>query len=98
VIEITPRPEGVLFRVRAQPGASGNRIVGPYDGALKVAVSAPPEKGKANEEIRRLLARTLGLPARDLLLVGGEFSRDKKFLVRNLTADALRQRIQEIRW
>jgi hypothetical protein len=95
-IDVTARAGGAQFRVRAQPGASGNRIVGPYDGALKVAVTAPPERGKANEEIRRLLAKTLGVPVSDIVLVGGEVSRDKRFLVRNLTAGSLRHRLEEV--
>jgi uncharacterized protein YggU (UPF0235/DUF167 family) len=58
-------------------------------------VTAAPERGKANEEIRRLLAKILCMPVSDLVLVGGETSRDKRFLARNLTADALRDRLEK---
>jgi uncharacterized protein len=68
--------------VRLQPKASAERVLGVIeDGAggcaLKVAVTAPPEAGKANEALLLLLAKTLGLKRRDLSLALGATDRRK---------------------
>ena len=47
-ITITPHAEGATLAVRAQPGARKNAVLGEQAGALKVAVTAPPEDGRAN--------------------------------------------------
>jgi uncharacterized protein YggU (UPF0235/DUF167 family) len=56
-----------------------------HGNALKVAVSAPPERGKANMAIARVLARALGLRPSQVTLAAGETSRDKRFRIDGLT-------------
>ena len=75
-------PGGVRLAVRLSPKASAARITGlvaDADGAvaLKVAVTAPPEAGKANDALLRLLAKTLRLRQGDLTLVLGAADRRK---------------------
>ncbi|HEC02146.1 MAG TPA: DUF167 domain-containing protein, partial [Phycisphaerales bacterium] len=49
-----------VFAAKVVPGSSGNtRISGVLDGMLKIKVSAPPEKGKANQSLLKFLARVL---------------------------------------
>ncbi len=67
--------------LRAQPGASRARVVGIWNGKLKVAVTAPPDKGRANDELLRLLAELCGVRASALTLVAGERSRDKRIRI-----------------
>jgi uncharacterized protein len=74
--------DGVRVAVRLTPGAATERIAGlasEADGsvALKVGVTAPPEAGKANDALLRLLAKTLHLPRRDLTLALGAGDRRK---------------------
>lgn len=47
------------------------------NGAVKVAVFAPPEKGKANQAVEKLLASEFGLPKRAVRVVSGGSSRRK---------------------
>jgi uncharacterized protein (TIGR00251 family) len=89
VIAITPHPEGALLVVRAQPGARKNAVLGEHGGALKVAVTAPPEGGRANDALTELLREWLGLKRSQVELAGGPTSRNKQFLVRGLTPDEL---------
>jgi len=64
--------------VRVSPGASRTEIAGRMaDGRLKVRVAAPPEDGRANAALLKLLARELGVDARDVALVAGHGARDK---------------------
>ena len=48
-----------------------------HGGALKVAVAAPPERGKANRAVVELLAEAIGLSASAITIVSGETSKDK---------------------
>ena len=54
-IQIREHPDGCVLSVRAQPNAKRDAIVGEHVGMLKVAVSAPPDKGRANEAIIEVL-------------------------------------------
>jgi hypothetical protein len=88
-IKLQPTENGYVLPVYVQPGASRDDIVGEHDGMLKVAVSAPPERGKANKAVRKLLAAELGMPASHVKLVSGQTSRRKEFHVRGVDTAAL---------
>jgi uncharacterized protein (TIGR00251 family) len=92
---IDPRPHaaGWLLAVRAQAGARKNAVLGERQGALRVAVSAAPEKGKANAAIQGVLAEALGCKGSQLELVSGETSREKTFLISGIDAVELRRRL-----
>jgi uncharacterized protein YggU (UPF0235/DUF167 family) len=82
----TARPDGLLVEVRLTPRAAMDRIDGVEtlaDGApvLKARVRAVPEKGKANEAVLKLLARTAGLPASRARLLAGDTARRKTILL-----------------
>ncbi len=79
---------GVIIAVRAQPGAKRNAILGEHDGALRVAVTAAPDKGKANQAIAAVLADAFGIAKSAVELVSGQTSRQKKFLMRGLSIAA----------
>ncbi len=57
-------------------------MVGPHGGALKVTVTAPPERGKANRAVIELLSRALSVPPSSIEILSGETSSDKTVLVR----------------
>lgn len=80
--------------VRAQPGAKRSGLVGTWNGRLKIAVRAPAEDGRANEELASVLADLLGLRPRDLVLARGASGRLKEFQVA-LAADVVRARLRE---
>lgn len=70
------------MRVRLAPKAARAGIEGVVAGSrgracLKVRVAAPPEGGKANRELIRLLARAWAVPASHIRLVSGAKSREK---------------------
>jgi len=96
VIQIVGHAEGSVLPVRAQPGARRTGVVGEQNGALKIAVTAPPDKGKANDAIQEVLCATFGLARRQVELVSGAGSRSKKFLLRGATLEIVRQRLQTI--
>ena len=75
--------------VRTQPGSRRSGIVGERNGALKIAVSAPAEKGKANDAIQEILCEQLGLKRSQVQLLAGPTSRDKRFLLRGIKPAAV---------
>lgn len=78
-------PEGIILYVKAQPGARKDEIVGELADSLKVRITAPPEKGKANEAIIRLLAEKLGLKKSAIKVISGETSRDKRVFIQGIS-------------
>lgn len=89
---VAQTPDGVVIRVHVQPKARREQIIGMHGGRIKLAVTEPPDKGKANEAVVRLVAATLNLPASRVELLRGDTSRQKDLLVRQLeAAEALRQ-------
>ena len=96
MIEVRPHPEGCVLAVRAQPGARKNAVVGEQAGALKVAVTAPPEDGRANAAITELLRDWLGLKRSQVDLAGGATNRNKQFLIRGLKPDELQAMIARL--
>ena len=65
-----------LLRVRVTPKASAERIL-VEDGLVRVFVTAPPDKGKANKAVTALVARALDVPKTAVELVRGDTSREK---------------------
>lgn len=83
------RREGVvLLPVRVQPGAARTALRGELDGRLRVAVAAPPEKGKANKALLRALARWLGVSRSAVEVRSGHTHRNKVVAV-EAAAEAL---------
>ena len=95
MIAITEHAEGCVLPVRAQPGARKAGVLGEQAGALKVAVTAPPEDGRANKALAELLREALGLKRSQIELLGGETSREKRFLIRGLKKAVLEARVTE---
>ena len=88
-ITITPHSEGAILAVRAQPGAKRNAVLGEQAGALKIAVTAPPEDGRANAALVEVLRDWLGLKRSQVELASEQTNRNKTFLIRGLTVEAL---------
>jgi hypothetical protein len=89
-LELTAHPRGTTLRLVATPGARRDALLGPRSGALRVAVTAAPERGRANEAVLDLLAEALSLKRARLELLHGASGRKKVILIHDLTPDALR--------
>jgi uncharacterized protein (TIGR00251 family) len=96
LIALTPHADGTVIPVRAQPGARKNAVLGERAGALRIAVSAAPEKGKANAAIQAVLADALGCKPSQVALLSGETAREKRFLVSGLSEDEVRRRVDRL--
>jgi uncharacterized protein (TIGR00251 family) len=74
--------------VRVQPGARRDDVAGEREGTLLVRVTAPPVEGKANEAVRRLLAKRLGIAPGRVSVVRGASSRHKLVEIDGMEAAA----------
>jgi uncharacterized protein (TIGR00251 family) len=90
MIELRASQGGVLLGVQAHAGARRNGILGVRNGMLRVAVTAAPENGKANDAIVKVLSEALGLPKSSIELVSGATAAKKQFLLAGQNADAIR--------
>lgn len=72
------------------PKSGRDEIAGWRGGELSVRVTSAPEAGKANAAVCKVLAKALGVPKSDVLVVRGEASRHKQVEVRSVDASALR--------
>jgi uncharacterized protein (TIGR00251 family) len=96
MIALVEYAEGWVLPVRAQPGARRAGVQGEQAGALKVAVMAPPQDGRANQALAETLREALGLKRSQVELIGGQTSRDKRFLIRGLTRAELESRLAQL--
>jgi hypothetical protein len=85
MIEISERDGSIIFAVRVTPRASRNAIGGEHQGALKVRLTVPPIKSRANDALRRLLAARLNVPVSAVRIVGGEKNRNRRVSVAGVT-------------
>ena len=77
--------------VRVQPGAKRDEIAGQRRGALLVRVTAPPMEGKANDAMRKLLAKRLGIAPGRVSIVRGASARDKVVEIDGMETEAARR-------
>ncbi len=87
---------GTILAVRAQPGARRDALLGEHDGALRISVQAPPERGKANAAIAEVLAESIGCKSSAVTLLSGATSRQKRFLVEGIAPADLLRRFQAL--
>ncbi len=88
--------DGAVFRVKCRPSAPKTRVTGIHAGALKLDVAAPPERGKANDEVISFLARALGLSTASIRLTAGEAGREKSIRISGITQAVLAAKLAAI--
>jgi uncharacterized protein (TIGR00251 family) len=84
------------IELRVVPGAARPGLVGRHGAAWKIRVAEPPEGGRANDAVVRMLAASLGLRRRDVSIVSGHGSRDKVVAVEGLSAVELEERLGSV--
>lgn len=91
-IPIVDVPTGSILPVLVVPGASRTEMVGPHGAAIRLRVSAAPDRGRANREAEELLEQFFGAA---VSLVSGATSRRKRFLLEGMDAETAARRIRE---
>jgi len=96
-LEMSERSGAVRFSVHVKPRSSRCTIIGVREGALEVALTAPPAEGAANEELRKLLSRTLEVRRGDVNIIVGTSSRSKLVEINGVSTEAAREMLAKAR-
>lgn len=94
MIPIRDTPQGATFSIKVHPRAKKNAVVGEIGDALKLALTAPPVEGKANDACIRFLSELLEVPRSSITIAAGETSRLKVIRVHGLSAEDIRLRLK----
>ena len=92
-LAIQEKDGSLIIPVRVVPRAKKNEIVGVEGGVLRVRITAPPVRGKANEALVELLAQGLGVRKRQVEIRRGQRARNKTVRVRGLSEKEARKRL-----
>jgi uncharacterized protein len=94
VIPVQESKGGVTFAVKVQPRARRNAITGALGDALKVALTAPPVEGRANEACIEFFAKLLKVPRSSITIASGHTGRRKIICVTGLRVEEIRTRLE----
>jgi len=81
------------LKVKVFPGASENRLASYRDGVLVIKVKDPPEKGRANAGLIKLLSESLAIHQSDIEIVLGFSSRTKTLQINGYDSDEINLRL-----
>jgi len=79
--------------LRVYPGAPRSELLGFTEGVLRVRISAPPVKGKANRELLAFLSQLLGISQGALTITRGHTNRNKTVVASGLSQEELLKRL-----
>ena len=88
--------EGISFAVRVVPRAGRTAIAGRRGDAVLIRLAAAPVDGAANDALIAFLASTFERPRRDVTIVSGLASRDKRVALAGLTLEQVSERLSAI--
>ena len=94
MIPVRDTPSGATFQVKAHPRAKKNAITGEVGDALKLALTAPPVEGRANQACIEFLAEVLNVPRSSVTIAAGESNRNKVIRVCGLAAAQIEARLK----
>ena len=94
MIPLKESATGVSFEVKVHPRARKDGITGTVGDALKLALTAPPVDGKANQAVIEFFADLFAIGRSSITIASGETSRTKVIRVSGISAEQVRQRLQ----
>jgi uncharacterized protein (TIGR00251 family) len=95
MIPIHESAGAITFAIRVHPRAKKTAINGELGNALKLAITAPPVEGKANEACIEFFAKLLKVPRSSVTIAAGHSSRNKLVRVTGISAVETRRALME---
>lgn len=86
----------ITINVKVVPGSSRDAVVGLLDDSLKVKVVAPPEGGKANKSLAKLLAKWLEIKPDQVIIKSGHQSRKKIVEIHSCSFEQYETRLSQL--
>src|SRR6478735_7489308 len=95
MIPVAESAKGVSFSIKVHPRARKNAITGTVGDALKLALTAPPVEGKANQAVIEFFADLFAIPRSSVTIASGETSRNKVIRIAGLSKAVAEQKLAE---
>jgi uncharacterized protein (TIGR00251 family) len=89
-------PGGASFAVKVQPRARKNAVTGVVGDALKLALTAPPLEGRANQAVLDFFAELFQIPRASVTIASGATSRNKVVRIAGLNKSTVEQYLMAI--
>jgi len=96
MIPLKETSSGITFSVKVQPRARKNAITGTVGDALKLALTAPPVEGKANQAVIEFLADFFEIPRSSITIASGASSRLKVIRISGANLQSLKEHLRSI--
>jgi uncharacterized protein (TIGR00251 family) len=93
MLPLNQSAKGITFAVKVHPRARKNAITGTVGDALKLALTAPPVEGKANQAVIEFFADLFEIPRSSVTIASGETSRNKVVRISGMDRAAVQQRL-----
>jgi len=89
-LKLSSLARSVRFQVKIRPRASRDKVVGEWNGMVKLRLSAPPVEGRANAACCKFLARCLKVPLQSVKILAGERTSIKLVEITGVTPEQVR--------
>jgi len=96
MIPVKESTKGITLAVKVQPRAQKNAVAGVVGEALKLALTAPPVEGRANEAVVEFVAELFRIPRSSVTIASGLSSRNKVIRLTGVSRPAVEQRLMAI--
>lgn len=95
MISVQESAKGITFAVKVHPRARKNAITGVVGETLKLALTAPPIDGKANQAVIEFFADLFAIPRSSVTIASGETSRNKIVRIAGVSKPVAEQKLAE---
>jgi uncharacterized protein (TIGR00251 family) len=86
----------IIVKVKIVPGSSKNKIIGVYNHALKITITAPPAEGKANKKCIAYLAKYFDIAKSKIEIISGQTSKNKLIKIYDISQKEFLEKIEKI--
>ncbi len=90
------RGNNIIIKVKIVPGSSKNKIIGAYNDALKITITAPPVGDKANKKCIAYLAKYLDVAKSKIEIISGKNSKNKLIKIYDISQKEFLDKIEKI--
>ena len=84
---------GVVFTAKVVPAGSKTALAGILGDMLKIKVSSPPEKGKANQCMINFLATKLDVKKHNISIISGQSNPVKQVQILSISPETLLEKL-----
>ena len=83
----------IIIKVKIVPGSSKNKIIGAYNDALKISITAPPVEGKVNKKCIAYLAKYFYVAKSKIEIISGKNSKNKLIKIYDISQEKFLEKI-----